>query len=70
MNNFFHNNHPFNGTLLTAVFMILSAGLNLLHLVTTLNDLLHIIASCATIGAACTTIMVGALTIKKLKRGE
>ncbi len=70
MNNIFHTDNHFNGPILTVVFMMLSAGLNLLHLVTTLNGLLHIIASCATIGAACTTIMVGALTIKKLKRGE
>jgi hypothetical protein len=56
------------GSVTTGVLMAVSAALNLLHFVGDLSQVLHVIASCATIGAACSTIAVGLLTIKKLKK--
>ena len=56
------------GSVTTGVLMAVSAALNLLHFVNYLGQALHLLASCATIGAACTTIAVGLLTIKKLKK--
>ena len=61
-------NHTFTGPLATGSLLVISAGLNLLHFVAELNELFHLLASCATIGAACTTIYVGILTISKLRK--
>jgi len=62
------SDNPINGSIATGVLLVLSASLNLLHFMDDMNDVFHIIASCATIGAAITTIAVGVLTIKKLRK--
>jgi hypothetical protein len=62
-----HTAGTLTGSVATGVLMAVSASLNLLHFVGQLSQLLHVAASCATIGAACTTIVVGLLTIKKLR---
>ncbi len=67
-NNNMHHSHDISGTITTGILMLLSVALNLISTIDNLGQVFHLIASCATIGAACTTICVGLLTIKKLKK--
>ena len=61
-------NDSFTGPFTTGLLLAISTSLNLLHFVGEMNELFHLVASCATIGAACTTIYVGILTISKLRK--
>jgi hypothetical protein len=61
-----HGGDVFAGSIITGVLMAVSASLNVLNYVGDLGPLLHLMASCATIVAACTTTYVGVLTAKKL----